>query len=77
MLDSNKYKEQVVSKIKNEDYDMLYCSLKIGCTMEELELALAGVGVSESQVKLYLKLKKFSLTSTFTTNINNYSEKLC
>ncbi len=77
MLNSNKYNQQTTSDLKNEDYEMLFCSLKIGCSIEELALALASVGVSEAQVKLYLKMKKFSLTSSFQINFENFHEKLC
>lgn len=69
MLNINKYIQKNSSNLKNEDYEMLYCSLKLGCTLEELAEALAGVGVSESQVKSYLKAKKFSLKSSFEINI--------
>ena len=57
----NQFNQPKTSSSMNGSKELLYWSVMLGCTMEELTKALEGVGVSETQVKLYLKTKKFSL----------------
>lgn len=71
----NQYNPQNSSTTNNENYEMHYWSVMLGCTMEELSKAMEGVGASESQVKLYLKTKKFSLKySSYITFKKSYGK---